>query len=44
MYGIWYNGLYGDAADWVLGWMSTLAEGKLTIGWAKIDEIYHARH
>ena len=32
--GIWFNGEYGDAADWVLGWMSDLAEGKYTHGWA----------
>ena len=34
VFGIWYNGLYGDAADWVLGWMSELAEGRVTYGWA----------
>ena len=33
--GIWFNGLSGNEANWVLGWMSSLSEGKVTIGWAK---------
>ena len=35
VHGIWFNGEYGDAAEWVLGSMSNLAEGKLTYGVAK---------
>ena len=27
MFGIWFNGKSGGAADWVIGWMSALAEG-----------------
>ena len=34
VYGIWFNGAYGAAADWVVGWMSDLAEGRDTYGWA----------
>ena len=38
VYGIWFNGETGDGAYWVLGWMSALAEGKVTNGWAMINE------
>ena len=33
-YGIWFDGEYGGAADWVIGLMSNLAEGKVTYGLA----------
>ena len=32
VYGIWFNGKFGDAAEWVLGYMTNIAEGKLTFG------------
>ena len=31
--GIWFDGEYGDAADWVVGWMSNIAVGKLKNGY-----------
>ena len=37
VYGIWFNGKYGDEANWVIGSMSNLAEGKVTYGLALSD-------
>jgi len=34
VYGIWFNGEYGVKADWVIGYMSDLAKGKLSVGFA----------
>ena len=33
VFGIWFDGEYGDAADWVVGWMSNIAVGKLKNGY-----------
>ena len=38
VYGIWFDGEYGDAADWVAGYMTSIIEGKLRIGWAMSNE------
>ena len=38
VFGIWFDGEYGDAADWVLGLMSNIAEGKLTYGWVMSNQ------
>ena len=35
LYGIWFD---GDAAHWVVGYMTSIIEGKLTIGWAMNKE------
>ena len=38
VFGIWFNGEYGEAADWVIGWMTSIADQELSYGWAMSNQ------
>ena len=38
VFGIWFDGQNGYHADWILGYMTSIAEGKLTLAWAYLNK------